>query len=188
MKKSILAILFLSYSIAFCNDGIFQLDSLTGRIKYAGVVEVPALSKDEIYTKIKKHLAKVFNSLPDVMKLDDKENGIIMVKGIISVPSNATAFKNYRFADVTFSLEINIKDGKYRYVLTDVVQDCNSVINYGNLYGCCWNHIESEEMKNKSMGCMKSMYKEFREKLAVMLYDTIIRLKNAVNKPANSEW
>jgi hypothetical protein len=85
----------------------------TGRFFYTGIVEVPGISKTALHRRAKAWVAKGFGSAADVLKLDDLK-GSLIIKGQYQVP-----FKIGKYA-VFHTLTIDLKDGRYRYTLTDL--------------------------------------------------------------------
>ena len=99
------------------------IDSTTGLIYEEIITEVSGASEKELYTRFKFWSATAFKSLPDVLKLDDPENGTIIIKGqfdflheikigIASTPSGSI-WHGY------FTMTANFKDGKYRVIIKD---------------------------------------------------------------------
>jgi len=98
----------------------------------AGVFETEGKTKSEKFSSINKWIALNYNSAQNVVQLNDKESGNIIVKGI-----NEAVYKNVmkelypknkyiqEFNTVKFNhtLEINVKDNKFRiiYTLTDII-------------------------------------------------------------------
>ena len=97
-----------------------------------GVFDTEGKTKAEIFSSINKWIALNYNSAQNVVQLNDKESGNIIVKGI-----NEAVYKNVmkelypknkymqEYSSVKFNhtVEINIKDSKYRiiYTLTDII-------------------------------------------------------------------
>ena len=97
-----------------------------------GVFDAEGKTKGEIFSTINKWIALNYNSAQNVVQFNDKESGNIIVKGI-----NETLYKNVlkeldpknkymqEYSSVKFNhtIEINIKDNKYRiiYTLTDLI-------------------------------------------------------------------
>ncbi|WP_165749881.1 DUF4468 domain-containing protein [Cellulophaga sp. Z1A5H] len=96
------------------------------------IFEVEGKSRTEIFTSINKWIALNYNSAQNVVQLNDKESGNIIIKGI-----NQAVYKNVmkelypknkymqEFSTVEFNhtMEVNIKDDKFRiiYTLTDII-------------------------------------------------------------------
>lgn len=88
---------------------------INGEILFSEVVGVEGKTANELYSLAKLAIAKVFVSAKDVIQLDDKEKGIIVVKGLYYAPNSAT--KPY----YTFMIKLLFKDGKYKIDLTDFI-------------------------------------------------------------------
>jgi len=99
----------------------FPVDSTTGKIYFSGVVEKPGISKDLIYTRTKIWIAQTFNSAKAVINMDDKESGIIKVKGNYS--EDTLLNKRVYTKTTQFNLFIYFKDGRYKYDVTDIMTD-----------------------------------------------------------------
>jgi hypothetical protein len=75
-------------------------------------------TKDVLYSKSKMFISEMFKSANDVIQLDDKENGVILVKGVIKESFNySMQTLDYYFS---FTMKIYVKDNKYRVVISDV--------------------------------------------------------------------
>lgn len=99
---------------------ILPIDSLTGKVTFDTIILVPSKSKDILQLEVTQWIALTYRSANDVIQLNDKESGVIIVKGI---------FKNIKFPglggerDVFHTLTIKIKDGKIKITLTDFAND-----------------------------------------------------------------
>lgn len=92
---------------------VFPIDPQTRKISYQGVVTLEHVAAYEFYTRAKLWIATTYRSAKPVIVLDNKEAGRIVVNGIFAVPSGW----NYRS-----KLTIEVKDGRFRYLLTDLVR------------------------------------------------------------------
>ena len=124
MKKIILILFSILPLISFAqttaistkNNNPFELpvDSTTGKITFIKIIEVNNKNKSEIYTIIKSWITENYKSPKDVINIDDKESGIILLKSfhqnIQTISnSNITLKTNYHY-----SLKFNMKDLKYK--------------------------------------------------------------------------
>jgi hypothetical protein len=94
-----------------------------GKYKYTEVVKLDStLSKNELYNRAKFLITDMYKSAKDVIQLDDKENGIILVKGLFEQywQSSALGGNNVR---VYHKLTLYLKDGRYKYEISDFVVD-----------------------------------------------------------------
>lgn len=128
----------LSVSIAFAQKEVINLpiDPETNKITYSEVVSVDSITtKQELYLKAKEWFLHAFNSAQNVIQFDDKESGKIIGKGLISVGSTLGPVKSSdNLGVVDFVIEIQLKNGKYRYIFTDLWHDAqNSIFSPGDL-------------------------------------------------------
>ena len=116
MKRIITALLVAFASVSCSAQIVFPIDSTTHKVTFSEIVQVDSISKPEIFTKVNEWIALNFVSTKDVVQFSDKENGKIILKGII----HAFCGKRHEeFGGWKFVLTIDIKDNKYRYVFTD---------------------------------------------------------------------
>lgn len=88
-------------------------------------------SKDQLYTDTKLFISDYWKSSKDVIQNDDREGGVVTIKGIIKVEQkiNFTGSATFYF---NFSITYLFKDGKYKVILDNV--NCqNDVWFMGNI-------------------------------------------------------
>lgn len=80
------------------------------------IQEIPDLSKNEIYDKTLLWVASKFVDSKEVLEIQDKENGLIVGKGIamFSLSKSITA-------PTRFTMKIDIKDGRYRIKFNNLI-------------------------------------------------------------------
>lgn len=115
----------LSVSIAFGQNETpnLPIDSSSGKITYSEVVMLKdSISKDELFSRAKISLAYLFKDSKSVIQNEDKESGIIIGKGTMSViyRSAGTVFDA---GYIHYTLTIAMKQSKYKYVITDFYHD-----------------------------------------------------------------
>ena len=76
------------------------------------------LSKDDIYAITKQFIAETWNNPESVIKNDDRENGIILLRGIHTA-ENFYLF-NFHEYDFQYQVKFQMKEGQYRFVLENV--------------------------------------------------------------------
>ncbi|WP_210516452.1 DUF4468 domain-containing protein [Hymenobacter terricola] len=92
------------------------IDPDTHLVTYTGVVEVPGTSQAQLYSRAYEWVVKSYKSAPDVLQMQDKESGKIILKG------NTHALIRGRDGGiVNHTFSIYLKDGKYKYDVTDFV-------------------------------------------------------------------
>ena len=96
-------------------------------LKYEEVVEVSGQSKDELYDKLRRFVVLNYNSANNVIQLDDKDSGNIIVKGLIPYDINWGGVSSY---NSRHTLDIKVKDGRYKYEIT-----ANGMEQFDSQYG-----------------------------------------------------
>lgn len=103
------------------------IDGSTGKITYSEVVTLNGnLSKNELFGRAKTCFVNVFKDSKEVIQNEDQENGTITGKGIFKVYARAIGMDVYA-GNVNFTLTIAVKDGKYKYIITDLNHEGNGV-------------------------------------------------------------
>lgn len=161
MKKNILICILLSLSFIMFSEkkvwkdpnakGLFPLDT-NGKIVYTEVIEMQNVTKDALYSRAYEWFTKAFNSAQNVIQMQDKENGKIIGKGIFDDinspgPLGMAGVKGY----VKFTISIYLKDGKYKYEITDFVHEG---IWTGAPYG---NPSNGGALENEKPDCGRSV-------------------------------
>ena len=190
-----------------------------------GVFDTEGKTKAEIFASINKWIALNYNSAQNVVQLNDKEFGNIIVKGIKEAvyknvmkelyPKNK--FMN-EFSTIKFNhtLEINIKDNKYRiiYILTDIITpepiagynletQYNMVFdmidftglkqekidNYNNYIEELWKTAMIGKKKRDEFKLMtKSTFEEMNKGVIESIKSTMISIEKSVKSTKNNEW
>ena len=89
---------------------------------YIEVVNVDSVSAETLYSRAKMFVANEFNSATDVTKLDAPTTMTLIIKA--RLPRNYTNPFNHAFGGaVRFRFVIQCKDGRYKYVLDELVHE-----------------------------------------------------------------
>lgn len=130
MKKTIISLcLFcLSFNI-LAQKSIFPLEKNSGKIVYTGIVEIPELNKDELFTKSNEWSARMITSAKSAIEFSDKEAGKLIINSNFKTYFTKKKKKkdvDYFAGNVYFYLELSFKDGKYKYKISDIRIDNES--------------------------------------------------------------
>jgi len=155
MNKINILLLLFTFNFAFSQVIEKGNDNKLSEFKYEekAIIKVfrsPNKNKSELFSSINKWIALNYNSPENVIQMNDKESGHIVVKGTNTAPYiNLKTFlypKNKSIpksisSNFNHSIEIDIKEDKYRvtYKITDIIQE-NKRSNY--LLFNCVNFIE----------------------------------------------
>jgi hypothetical protein len=88
---------------------------VNGEIVYMSVVNVDSTKSNELYVRANEWFVNTFKSAKDVIQLNDKEAGKIIGKGFFSTG----------LFTIHFTIEIQTKDGKYKYAFSNFI--CKSM-------------------------------------------------------------
>lgn len=62
-----------------------QIDSISKKAEYTGIVQVAGVSKEELYTRARSWFVKTYKDADVVIQMDDKDAGKIIGKGRFGV-------------------------------------------------------------------------------------------------------
>jgi len=118
MKKAKLAIMTLVALMATYSFSIAQLtvDPETKKFQYQETVNLDSLDKNQIFERAVEFMTNHFKT--NKFDVNDKVNMKLSHEGNFPV-SYKYDFKYTSNNTVTYQLTINVKDGKYRYTITD---------------------------------------------------------------------
>ncbi len=95
-------------------------DSVSGKFKYQEIVQLDSLTQDEIFNRAKSFLVKKYISTSDILQLADFENGEIIAK----VTDMYGAIGGFNDNEVTYTIKIEVKKGRYRYAFENFSHSC----------------------------------------------------------------
>ncbi|MFD1467548.1 DUF4468 domain-containing protein [Hymenobacter caeli] len=106
------------------------LDPQTQRIAYEGVVPVPGVSQADLYARARAWVARAYPLKDDVVQLQDQAQITVKSARIARVRTPYAGVLRSSYAGVVrHTLTIYVKDGRYKYVLTDLAHDAAGVPN-----------------------------------------------------------
>ena len=143
-----------------------------------GIFEVEGKSESEIFSAINKWIALNYNSAQNVVQLNDKESGTIIVKGI-----NEAVYKNaikemypnnkymqeYNTVKFNHTIEINCKDNRYRiiYHLTDILPEPVANTYLEKQYDVVFDMIDFTGLKQEKIDAYNEYLDELWKKAMV---------------------
>lgn len=130
------------------------MDSSTHKFTYTGVVDVPGMTKTDLYVAARSWFVSEYRSADDVIQMEDKEAGRIIGKGFSLVQwQMATRY-------VKHTVQIDLKDGKYRYIVTDFAVKMNAYLPFESMNSKqYWNisklHDETDKDAQQTIQSLK---------------------------------
>ena len=173
MKKALL-LLFVIPLTAIAQDN-FQWD----------VRDSTEMSKDDIYAKAKQFIAETWNEPGKVIKNDDKESGLILLRGL-HVEEMYYQMNNHRWT-FSYQVKFQMRDNQWRMVIEDVHCESARAAQYD------WPRLPMS-MTYPEKGFKKTSLKEDRY-LTIMrnvqgamqsLADRYVKALN--EKPVTDDW
>ena len=94
-------------------------------LTYSEVIQVDGVSKDELFSRAKLFFVNTYNNATKVIQNEDKDAGIIAGKAITSDNIIIGKFSGSGATDApaTYTITLAVKDGRYKYTITDIVQE-----------------------------------------------------------------
>ncbi len=126
MKKLVLLLGFIPFfSINAQDEVLYKLELPLNdekKIEFFEIIEVPGKTQSQLFSTAKQWIAENYKSAKDVIQLDDKEAGKLIVKGFGQYHTEQNrAYVGYYF-DLWHTIKIFCKEGKVRFAITDLVE------------------------------------------------------------------
>ena len=132
MRNNKLTVIILMFTLAtyHCNGQEYELTEKSA----TGIFEINEKSKSELFTLITKWVTINYNSAKNVIQMNDKESGTIIIKGINEVVYKNTSkviYPNNKYIQDHLTtkfnhlIQIDIKDNRYRisYRIIDIASE-----------------------------------------------------------------
>jgi len=171
-------------------EGQWKLDD-NNNVTYQRIVEVPEMKKDEIYNRVQNYFVYNYGSGKSVIQTQDKENGLIVGKGIYKdVHVGISLLTTY--IDAWHIVRVDVKDGKARIILTLTEYD-KKIVGGNTPPSYVTMKVEQEFPINENgmfktvMG--KAFYKSHFHALATLdAIEKAIKEGNTSKELENSNW
>jgi hypothetical protein len=116
MKLSVLLILLLCCAGAFAQDKVLPMDE-SGKYTFLEVVELPLVSKSVMPANVK----RFFKTNSKSLKLSNNEKDTVFYGKGRMIIQKAVVGIGHPSGEVNYSVNIALREGKYRLILTDFV-------------------------------------------------------------------
>ncbi|MBP9927607.1 MAG: DUF4468 domain-containing protein [Cyclobacteriaceae bacterium] len=184
--------------ICFCgviksqNSILDNFPTKEGLIVYTEIVEVDSTLKAvDLYLNAKNWIVEAFKSSQAVIEIDEKEARVIAIKAYIQ------KHVSYVSPKIWFTLKIEMKDGRYRYTLsnTKVTYDVSSVTPISHYENSLESWINETETATSTKKWVIEANEEWRTTLNTLCIDidsdfkSIIRfLEKSMEVKSNKDW
>lgn len=96
------------------------VDTETRKVTYTGVVAVQGAKQSELYTRAKLWLAMTYDDPKDVVKVDEKDAGLLVLRAYTDIPIRFSPVATIPVQqEMSYTLMLNFKDGRYKYTITN---------------------------------------------------------------------
>lgn len=190
MRNFIFAIaFFMSGFHSFAQNHNFDYDYLylprdtDGSVFYEKVVDASGKSASDLFSDARIWFLETFKYSKEVIQYEDKDAGIISGNGMINLELLSLGYIVQK--PFYFSLRIEVKDGRYRYHISNITIDqTSSAVSQGPIE----SFFSEEWMYNRRGKPRKVMFEWYDE-----YEDAIIALErslseNLINKSSEDDW
>lgn len=150
-------------------------------------VDSVAKTKAQIYSDTKMFIAEYWKSAQNVIQNDDKEGGMILIKGA-SIQSKSFQMNDHTWT-FTYTVKFLMKDNKYRIVIEDVYCQSARCAQYE------WPHMPvaetyPSEKGLRTTGVNEEKYLEIMKSLKQDLQGIVDNYEKYIKKASstNGEW
>lgn len=108
------------------------LSATTHRISYEGVVPVPGATQAELFARARSWVGTTYDQQNVQLEREEAASGQIQLRGarLVQVHQDYQGVPRASYAGVVrHTLTIYVRDGRYKYVLTDLVHDAQGALN-----------------------------------------------------------
>ena len=191
MKKitTTLLTVLTTLSLSFGQTENSPVPIVDNKVNYTETVTVDSSSKkDVLFGKAKLWFANSFKSSNDVIQLDDKDNGIVLGKGII-IKNEMTGLQSVK-KTWRFTVKIQVKDGKYKAEIYDIDYTFEMP---GNNIGAGPSNVNLDEYFNnqkiyKKDGTLKSNAEKFANETNENFKSLLASIKKTMTEKLNSDF
>lgn len=157
------------------------VDTETNRVSYSGVVAVKGANQNELYTRAKLWLALTYDEAKEVIKVDEKDAGLLVIRAYTDIPVRLVQKSPPVSREVGYTMILNFKDGRYRYTLTNY-----QLLTLGTATALEQEIIAQLKQPNKTKGTYAAQqYAESIKSFATRVAES---LEGTLQKPVSGEY
>jgi len=132
------------------------MPQIDGKAHYQGIVKVDSVNQKTLYSRAKLFFSDIFVSGKSVIDMQDEASGIIVGKSYFSRPVS--------WLDVTFTIKIQVKDGRYKYEIYDIRTKSEASV-FGTMYMPGTNFPIEEQTSKKRLATINAKFEALIELL-----------------------
>jgi hypothetical protein len=158
------------------------LPRINDKVTYQDVVDIPGKTQKEIHNALRIWFLETFKNSEKVIELDDKENGIIAGNGVFRIYAKYMTAITSQY--VNFSLRFDIKDEKFRYTISNIIMESETV-RYRNPIETFFSYEWMFKENGKPRKLNLDFYIEFEDQI-ILLEQAILGAVNTYIK--DQDW
>ncbi len=162
-------------------------------LNYSEVIKVDSISKDELYNRAKIWFAIACNSSKDILQMDNKEEGQIIGKAKMSYNPTILNASGRTYGIINYTIKLYLKDGRYKYEITDFIHVPTGNSSYGNLpFDLITTDVNSPiQHKGQYKSWNDKVWNDIKNQISDKITPLIESLKKSMLKKAetkNENW
>jgi hypothetical protein len=172
-------------------EGQWSFDD-NGNISYVKIVEIPELSKDAIYNRVKSFLVYRYNDANSVIQEEDKEAGLVIAKGLFALTSGIEKFLcNIHTWHI---VRADIKEGRARLIITlteykvEHYDTTNRTLQSQNTSRIFDQYPNNQSGRNKTDFAVALYTSHNKASEMLVALEKAIREGNTLKGVENSDW
>ena len=175
MKTIILSLLLLTSLNSYCQTPLL----------FSEIVEVSGATKDELFIRGREWFNENFKSAKEVLQIADKESGELSGKGIMTVDYVLKYMGTHTYKNnVNFQMSIWVKEGKYKYEMTDfVTSSSDKTYSFGLITSSDETNVKIPMYSEKKIN---EMYLSVKQNTVIKAQSLIEDLKIKMSKNSKS--
>ena len=191
LTKLFAFLMLATFVFSSCSQQVY-VEKRNNPYKFTGIVNVNNnVSKDILYYNARLWFMNTFKDSKAVLEIDDKVNYVIAGKGVLRYEPRVFSGSDGIRGFINFSVFIYIKDGKYKYEITNFYHE--PIGRYGTVYSL---HLITDDQeytgpKNTFFGLGHDWYnrvfQDIKEQINLKIEPSLIDLKNTMEKN-NNDW
>jgi hypothetical protein len=152
-------------------------------LTFTDVVQEENVSSDNLYNRAKLWFASAYKSSNDVLQVENKQEGMLIGKGAISYNSTFLSGMNTTVGNVNYLIKIFVKDGRYKYEVTDFIHHGASA-SFGLL---TTDENYPRNTKKMALKWENRVWNDIKNQVNLEVSSLIPSIKEGMRKPIASE-
>lgn len=159
-------------------------------LKYSEVIKLDStITKDELYSRARHWFAVTFKDANSVLKSESKAEGELIAKPLIKYSQSFLSGSSGTGGVIEYTVSIYLKDGRYKYEITNFYHRSYSEISLGYIYSDDEYQGEIPILYTKNW--FNRVYKDIKSNITEEVNSLIPSLKNSMQTKMeikNDEW